>query len=101
MGVSIESLVDGAPLLSSRFDGAGEPFALSGGDPASTQALHVFREGHLATLVNRADGRVIEQIVTLNIDVLNFRAVTGLEPGRPPLRLADLTQATALGALPR
>ena len=101
IGLTIDSSVDGAPLLSSSLSGAPAGQALQAGDPASTHAFHVLRDGHLGVLSNRVDGRVLEQVVTLNIDVLNFRAVTGLGAAQSALRLGDLMRAAATGALPR
>jgi hypothetical protein len=100
-GLTVESRVDGAPLLVSRMSDALPGQALTAGDPGSTFALHLLRDGHLAVLSNRVDGRVLEQIVTLNIDVLNFRAVTGSAAAQSTLRLIEPVRAAALGGLPR
>ncbi len=39
--------------------------------------------------------------MTLNVDVLNFRAMTGLGAAQSLLRLTDTMRASALGGLPR
>ena len=100
-GLTVESLVDGSPLLSSTMGEIRSGQALAAGDPASTQAFHLLRDGNLAVLSNRLDGRVLEQVVTLNVDVLNFRAMTGLGAAQSLLRLTDPMRASALGGLPR
>lgn len=102
-GLTVESRVDGAPLLASTLAGAptAEGRTLEAGDLASTHAFHFLRDGHLTILSNRVDGRTLEQVVTLNIDVLNFRAVTGFGSPQSTLRLAESMRAVALGALPR
>ena len=100
-GLTIESSVDGAPLLSSRLSEATAGQPLQAGDPASAYAFHLARDGHLGVLSNRLDGRVLEQVVTLDVDVLNFRAVTGLGAAQAALRLGDLMRAASTSALPR
>lgn len=99
-GLTVDSRLDGSPLLSSTSDDARPGQTLIAGDPATTQAFHLLRDGHLAVLSNRLDGRVLEQIVILDIDVLNFRAITGLGAAQSTLRLAEPMRAAAMGGLP-
>lgn len=100
-GLRVDSFVDGVPLLASDLAGARPGATLVAGGPETSQALHVLSPGHLAILSNRVDGRVLEQVVTIDVDVMNFRALTGAGQAQSALRLGEPLRAAALGGLPR